>query len=161
VNLSEVFPITIHKILSSFLIGAALMLPTAALAQTPAPAAPAGAPAVQPGRKQVTTIFAFKKELGMTDKQENDIKSALKSLSVTLKPMQEKKMTLLKEYIQLRDSEAPLPQMKAKLQEISAVEIDMTLADISGSRRINSILSKDQLAKWRDIQKKARQQGKG
>ena len=48
---------------------------------------------------------------------------------------------------------------KKKLTEISQVQIDMRMLDIETARKINKVMTPEQLAKWRDIQAKMRKSG--
>lgn len=142
------------KTLLLTVLAAFVLLPAASLAQAPSPA-PANSPAP---KAAVKTIFDYQKELGLTDKQLADIRAALKGLQDSLATLGQKLQVVDKEAAQAIQADAPLPQIRAKLQEVAAVQIDMRIADIDTSRKVNAILTKAQLAKWHEIQKKARGQ---
>ena len=107
----------------------------------------------QPGAEQPTkTIFDFKAELKLTDKQEKEIKQALADLNRELQ-LKRAKLTILS--IELEDlvkKEGDLEQIKKNLMDQANLQASMRYDDFAASRKINKVLSADQLAKWRDIQ---------
>lgn len=118
-------------------------------------ASPAPSPAPQAAFK---TIFDYRKEIGLTEKQATDIRAALKGLQQRLASLTEQLQAADKKCTQTIASEAPIAQIRAALQEMANITVEMRIADVETSRKVNSILSSDQLAKWREIQKKARTQ---
>jgi len=101
---------------------------------------------------QVKTIFDFKPELKLTDKQETEIKQILTDLNREIQ-LDRAKLTILS--IELEDlgkKEGDLEQIKKNLMDQASLQAAMRYADIVASRKINKVLSPDQLAKWRDIQ---------
>jgi len=121
--------------------------------------APAAAPAATVDeKKEVKTIFNFKDELSLTDKQIDSIKALLSGLQKT---MNEKAATLNKlreELVKEIKDQANLKEIKNKLQQIASLQVDASYIDIEVSRKVENILSSDQLKKWKSIQQKAREE---
>lgn len=128
----------------------------------PACAAPAGqtsaAPAATANPTQARTLFDYQKQLGLTDKQVKDVKDALQGLETYVKSQQEKLVPIETQVAKLINSNGSLDQIKSLLQQAAPISIDIRMADIATSRKINGILTPNQLAQWREIQKKAREQ---
>ncbi|MBM3461039.1 MAG: hypothetical protein FJX76_02960 [Armatimonadetes bacterium] len=145
----------------AFLLVAA---PTASFAETTAqPAVIAQNPNIDPTvsaapqqTQKAKTIWDYSKELNLTDKQTTDMKAAFADLQTSVKSKAPQLQTLAKQLNDLLKSEAPLEQIKPKLAEIYAIRLDLHMADIATARKINAIMTKDQLAKWREIQQKNR-----
>ncbi len=153
-------------------VGAVVLLAGVLNAQTAKPAA--GSPTAKPAvsaetapstaeatqaqqRRVVKTIFSYKKDLAMTDQQEKDIKDLLTALQ---KDMIEKRAKLNVIEIELRQmlaDRAELKQVKAKLDESAALQAAMRYADVETSRKIEGVMTAEQLKKWREIQAKERQ----
>lgn len=141
-----------RTLLRSLLVLAVALVPLAAAAQTPAPKpSPAAKPAAA-----VKTIFDYAKELGLTGQQTTDLKAAIKALQDTVAATRPRMEAAGKQLNQMIASEAPIDDIKKTLVEYHTLQIDLKLADIATARRVNAILTKEQLAKWRDIQVKAR-----
>lgn len=136
-------------------LAAAVML---ALAGTAAAAQEVVDPGgVQPQRRVVRTIFSYRQELGLTEAQEKEITDTLLDLQ---KQLIEKRARLGVAQIELRQlisDRAELPAIRAKLEEVSRLSVDITFTDVSASRKIEGVLSAEQLRKWRAIQAEARQ----
>lgn len=121
------------------------------LAQAQAASPPAEVQAT-PGK----TIFDFKAELKLTDKQEKEIREILAELNRDLQ-LNRAKLTILSfELEDLTQKEGNLEQMKKNLKDQADLQAYMRYADIAATRRINKVLSPDQLKKWRSIQASAR-----
>jgi len=121
-------------------------------------AAPAAqpAPATAPAGTPIKTLWDYQKELGLSDKQVADLKATVVDLEKFVREQQERLKPLDTQLNDQIGKEASLDQIKATLQQIAAVQIDIRVADVNTSRKINGILTADQLKKWRDIQKTAR-----
>ncbi|MBI3268848.1 MAG: hypothetical protein HYZ53_07485 [Planctomycetes bacterium] len=140
--------------LSAGLVLAASMVVSA---QQPPKAAPAAnpEPAAEPEVTK-TTIFDYRTELTLTDQQEHDIRQILTDLGRLLRVNQAKLTIINADIEDLVQKEGDLKVVKAKLQEEANLRADTRYADIEASRRINLILTPDQLARWKTIQMKAR-----
>lgn len=132
---------------------------TTAAWSAPAPAAsPAPAPAATaPAGTPIKTMWDYQKELGLTDKQITDMKQAVTDLEKTVRAQQERLKPLDAQLNDQISKDAPIEQIRATLQSIAAIQIEIRLADVGTSRKINSILTADQLKKWREIQRAARE----
>lgn len=117
-------------------------------------------PSASPSPDRPITIFNYKTELGLTDDQVSKIQGRLKALQTQVAANRAKLGALQKEYSALVGNETtPLPTLEAKLREIAALQVASQMEDLKASRDILSILSADQLKKWRGIQAAARAQG--
>ena len=129
----------------------------ACLAGTTAAQEAADAEAIQPQRRVVRTIFSYRQELGLTEAQEKQITDTLLALQKDLIEKRAKLGVAQIELRQLVSDRAELPAIKAKLEQVSALSVDISFTDISASRKIEQVLSAEQLRKWRAIQAEARQ----
>ena len=104
----------------------------------------------------IKTIFDFKSELNLTDAQEKQIKDILIDLNRELQ-LEKAKHTIAG--IELQDlvkQEADLDRIRSALDREAALRASMTYADLVATRKINKVLSAEQLQKWRSIQDAAR-----
>jgi septal ring factor EnvC (AmiA/AmiB activator) len=109
--------------------------------------------------QKIKTIWDYDKELGMSPEQVQKLKDALTQLQNQLNTLKGTWVSQEKELKALLEKNAPEPQIKAKLQQIAATQVDMRMADVQTSRQVNAVLSADQMARWRDIQARARASG--
>ena len=99
------------------------------------------------------TIFSFKKEIGLTDEQENKIKALLFDDESAMKLYRESLNSLGTELAQLINKDGDLGLIKDKLTEISKIQVEVSYYNIKSARRFRSILSPEQLKTWEDIKK--------
>ena len=139
---------------SAFLIQAqSLPPPPTKQAASPQQPAPAQTPPA-PGK----TIFDYKADLSLSDKQEQDIRQILEELNRELR-LGNARLTLLNADLEdLVKSDGDLEQIKKKLKEAYDMQANLRFSDISATRRINRVLSPEQLKRWRGIQAAAREQ---
>ena len=109
---------------------------------------------------QVKTIFSFKNEIGLTDDQELKLKALLYDEQSLVETNNNALKALGADLGKLIDSKADMPIIKSKLEEISKIQIETSCHNIEDSRKVEAILSADQIAKWKDIQKKFSSQAK-
>jgi hypothetical protein len=140
-------------ILAGFLVS---LGSSAALAKT---TAKASTPSGQPTAK-IKTIWDYEKELGLTAAQSKIMKDALGGLQKQLVGLRQQLLEAERQLKSLIEEEAPIEPINAKLQQISQIQVQIRLADIQTSRKINEVMEAEQLDKWRNIQKQARQQAK-
>lgn len=101
------------------------------------------------------TIFDYKPDLLLTDQQEQEIRQILAGLAREL-DLQRARLTLAThELAELLKREAPLRQIKQQLELEAAIRAALSYEDIAASRRINAILSPEQLSQWRNIQERS------
>ncbi len=111
----------------------------------------------QPSTDQKNTIFDYKKELKLTDEQEQKIRQLLLELSKKLQ-IEQAKLTLANADLEeLLKKEAELEKIKEAVNREAAIRAEITYADLAAGRRINAVLTPAQLKQWREIQEKARQ----
>ena len=105
---------------------------------------------------QTKTIFDFKGELKLADKQESKIREILGDLNREIQ-LNRAKLTILSfELEDLIKKDGNLDQIKKNLKEHADLQSSMRYADIVATREINKVLSSEQLKKWRGIQASAR-----
>jgi len=109
-------------------------------------------------KQVVKSIFSYKADLGLTDKQEADIKKFLLDLQNTLQEKAGKLNILRQELSLLIQDRANLRVIRKKIDEIGKIQVDSAYLDIEASRKIEDTLSAAQLKKWHDIQNQARQE---
>ena len=111
----------------------------------------------KPATEQKTTIFDYKKELKLTDEQEQKIRQLLLDLSKQLQ-IEQAKLTLANADLEeLLKKEAELEKIKEAVNREAAIRATITYADLAAGRQINAVLTPAQLKQWREIQEKARQ----
>ena len=141
----------IQKIASVFFVFTLLF--TLGIVCFPSQAA-AAASKTQPHPAPPKTIFNFKSQLHLTNTQISKMKKDLQDFQKRL-IMDRAKFQLTALKLQsLVKKQAPIPEIKAKLEKEAELQIDMKLADIETARGIEGVLSPVQLKKWREIQKK-------
>jgi len=109
------------------------------------------APAPERGR----TIFDYKKELNLSDRQEQDIKTVLEDLNKDVRVTRAKVTLIDVEVGDLIKKEADVEQIRKRLRELFDLQIALKMADIVATRKINGTLSPEQLKRWRAIQAEA------
>ncbi|MGH7164451.1 MAG: Spy/CpxP family protein refolding chaperone [Nitrospiraceae bacterium] len=111
----------------------------------------------KPATEQKTTIFDYKKELKLTDEQEQKIRQLLLDLSKQLQ-IEQAKLTLANaELEELLKKEAELEKIKEVVNREATIRAAITYADLAAGRQINAVLTPAQLKQWRAIQEQARQ----
>ena len=108
------------------------------------------------GDRKVKTLVDYKTELSLSDKQIADIREALKNFQATIVEQRKLLTQYEGEYSKLVSEKAPLDQIKQKLRQVTDTGFNLRYADVLTSRKVESILTADQMTKWRDIQTKAR-----
>ncbi len=108
-------------------------------------------------KQEIKTIFSYKAELGLTDKQEADIRKLLIDLQNTFTEKAKKLNTLRQELAQMIKDRANLRTIRRKIEEIGKIQVENTYLDIESSRKIENTLTPEQLKKWQDIQKETRE----
>jgi hypothetical protein len=113
-----------------------------------------------PQPERARTIFDYKKELNLTDRQEQDIKTILEDLNKEVRVTRAKLTLLDVEVSDLIKNEGDLEQIRRKLKDAADVQVALRLADLVATRKINKTLSPEQLKKWREMQSAAAKQQK-
>lgn len=100
----------------------------------------------------VKTIFDYKDELKLTDKQITDLKKIISDLQNYITEKRKQLDTVGQELVTMIKDKVALKLIKQKLEQISKVQVDISYTDIESSRKIETILKADQLEKWKKIQ---------
>jgi Spy/CpxP family protein refolding chaperone len=103
--------------------------------------------------EQPKMIYEFNKELNLTSDQINKLKAVSTEYQQNALVYQRNSMYLSKEFNELIQQNAGIDALKYKLQQIADFKVEIDINEIILSRRINSILTKEQLDKWKNIQK--------
>jgi len=103
-------------------------------------------------KKEVKTIFNYKTELGLTDKQMEDIKALVSKLQTAINEKGKALGDLRNELGKMIREKENLPIMKAQLRKIADLQVDISYMDIETARKIEEVLTASQLKKWQDIQ---------
>lgn len=106
----------------------------------------------------VKTIFAYQKELGLSDKQVQTLKD---KLAVFQKFLVEKREVLIgyqKELNEMINKREALRLIRKKLEQIAGTQVDISYTDVETSRSIESSLTSSQLDKWKVLQADARKE---
>jgi maltooligosyltrehalose synthase len=107
------------------------------------------------------SIFKYKKELSITDKQEKSLRDVLTKFQNYITAKQKEVDTLSTELNKLIMEKGDLGKIKTKLQNIARIQADVTYEDISSTRAIEKTLTAEQITRWRAMQeefRKAQQQ---
>jgi hypothetical protein len=102
----------------------------------------------------VKTIFDYQKEIGLSEKQGADMKKLAMDLQNTLNEKAKELMTLRNGLGEMIKAKEDIAVIKKQMQKIASLQVDNSCLDIQASRNIEAIMTKDQLNKWKDIQKK-------
>lgn len=102
------------------------------------------------------SIFDYKAELGLSDAQVEKIKVTLIAFQKQLGARREALAKANDELGKLLGEHAALDAIKAKLQQIGAIELDVRMLDVTTSRTVESVLTGEQMRKWRTMQQAAR-----
>jgi hypothetical protein len=100
------------------------------------------------------TIIDFKDELALKPEQVKRIKEIIENFEKSAKPLRERIVFLNKEVMELLGKEADLSEIEKKVKEGSSLRADLVVMEIEAGRRIDKVLNKEQLTKWREIKKK-------
>lgn len=101
----------------------------------------------------IKTIFAFKEELAITDKQIEELKNIFSNLQNFLI---EKNKEIAAERVLLADmitKKADLKAVKKKIEDIAKFQVEVSYADVEAARKIEDTLTISQWDKWKSIQK--------
>jgi len=102
------------------------------------------------------SIFKYKKELAITDKQETNLRSIISKIQDTLKDKSEELNKHRAELNKMLETKADLAKIKEKLRTIARIQADATYEDIASIRAIESELTAAQMTQWRGMQEKYR-----
>ena len=113
---------------------------------------------------RLKTILDYKKELGLSQDQEERIKAYLFDLEKGLRELKVKLASVNSEIRRLLEQGAKkqgslrLKDVEAKIREAYQIRADMAIAEIRTAEKINAVLTPKQFEKWKKIVK---ERGKG
>ena len=107
-------------------------------------------------RARVKTLLDYQKELSLSAPQVKEIKETLAAYQTVVAQQRKSLMQFEKEYSSLVATRAPIEQIKQKLRQVTDTTYTLRLSDVQTARKVESILSVDQLKKWREMQSKVR-----
>jgi len=110
------------------------------------------------GQNKIKTIFSYKKELGLTEKQVADMTSILGVFQKYLTDKGEELRQLRLKFNGLVKQKADLKLIKEIIAQISAAQADISYTDIETSRKVEGVLTPAQLKKWNGMQEAYRKE---
>ena len=108
--------------------------------------------AVSQEQPVVKTIFSYKKELKITDKQEKELIRLMTGLQDNLTKKRKEITELNSELANMINEKKSLKLIKRNIYNITRLQADALYADIEAARKIEDIFSKEQFASWKAIQ---------
>jgi len=103
-------------------------------------------------KKAGNSIFEYKKELSLTDKQEKNLREVVAKLQSNLTEKQKELNGLRTELNKMIAERASLDKIKSKLHAIAKIQADANYEGIASTRAIETELTGTQLIKWRSMQ---------
>ncbi|MBI4863862.1 MAG: hypothetical protein HY815_26930 [Candidatus Riflebacteria bacterium] len=102
------------------------------------------------------TIWDYQDEIGLTDKQIQDMKAILARFQGNLVAAQQKLNSAEGQLKGMIEKVAPMGQIREKLLRIASIQTEMRIEDVETSRKVNAVLTPEQLESWHQIQAKTR-----
>lgn len=136
-----------------FVFGA-MALPLAQAAEevkADAVAAPAVAPAVK-------TIFDYQKEIGMSDKQVEEMKGLMTNFQKVLGEKGAQLNALRQDLATMIKDKKDVPAIREQLQKIANLQVEASVFDVETSRKIDAVLTPAQTTKWKALQETFRKE---
>jgi len=112
-------------------------------------------PAAQADKNEPKTIFSYKTEIGLSEKQIGDMKALVEKLQIAINEKSKIIMDSRSELAKMIKNRDNLKLIKAQLEKISASQVELSYYDIETARKIESILTPEQLKKWQNVQQTA------
>lgn len=112
-------------------------------------------PAAQADKNEPKTIFSYKTEIGLSEKQIGDMKALVEKLQIAINEKSKVIMDSRSELAKMIKNRDNLKLIKAQLEKISASQVELSYYDIETARKIESILTPEQLKKWQNVQQTA------
>ncbi len=100
------------------------------------------------------SIFTFKKDLELTDVQEDKLKAILYDYQNSIATYGPKLNTLRSQLTTLTSTKGDLKLIRKVLEGLANVQVEVSYLDISTSRRMGDVLTPEQQKKWQDIKKR-------
>jgi Spy/CpxP family protein refolding chaperone len=101
---------------------------------------------------QALAFIPHKKELALTDKQEQNLRDILAKFQSYVADKQKEVNGLQAELNKMITEGADLDKIKAQINDISKIQAEVTYEGVVSTRAIGTELTGTQLTKWRGIQ---------
>ena len=115
-------------------------------------------PAASPQTQKVLTMWDCQKDLGLTDAQVKELKATVTDLAKYLGECQKRLASNERQIQTLIAAAAEIEKIRPYLKSNADIQVEMRLADIKASQKLNTILTPAQLGKWRELQRRMRSQ---
>lgn len=100
----------------------------------------------------IKTIFDYASELKLSNEQVKGIRDVLLELNKNVTVSKAKLVILTNDLQDLIVKDGDIALIKTRIKEAFDIQANMSIDDIVGARRINSILTPEQIKKWHEIQ---------
>lgn len=104
------------------------------------------------------SLTDFKAEIGLSDEQVAAVTATLDQFKTQLKAYQDKLVANEKDLQLLLQQKADIEKLKTTLRTSSDLAFQMQYLDVVTSRKVEAIMTPEQLKKWHDIQLRLQQQ---
>lgn len=104
------------------------------------------------------SIFAYEKELGLTQHQVQSLKDILSGFQDFLNDKVKEITNLRTTLNDMIAKQADIKAIRGVLEQMSRIQIDISCNDIETARKVPGVLMPSQFEKWKQIQEKARKQ---
>ncbi len=112
----------------------------------------------QPQQIMVKTIFAYQKELGLSEQQVKTLKDILSKFQDYLDQKRKEVTARRNELNDLISKRADLKAIKKAIDQLVGMQGDISYTDVETARKVEGALTSIQLGKWRGIQEQARKE---
>lgn len=126
-----------------------------ALLSTMVPAQEDNEPPTQEPRK-IKTLLDYQSELGMSDKQVEDIKKTLQEFQENMVKLRKAWIGSELAYKKMIEEHASLDDIKKQLIQNANLRANMRFYDVVTSRKVEGLLTAEQLKKWKSLQTEMR-----
>ncbi len=111
------------------------------------------AQAPQPPQKP-RTLVDYQTELGLSDEQVADVKRTLDRFKSEIKAYQSSLVETEQSLVDMINQGGSIQEIKARLRQSSDLRFQLRYLDVVTSRKVEAILTAEQMARWREIQQK-------
>lgn len=122
---------------------------SASFVQAQEPVQGVAAPGANAGMK---TIFDYQKEIGMSDKQVEDMKALMANFQKILAEKSTQLVNLRQELAAMIEAKKDIASIRKQLQKIADIQVDASIFDVETSRKIDAVLTPEQFGKWKGLQ---------
>ena len=110
----------------------------------------------RPQKSSVKTLWDYSQQLKITADQTARLKQALAAFQKLLSYDQDRLLAAERKFKQMvMVDESPMSDVQTQLERIAHLQVEMRLAVVKTSRKINEILTPHQLTQWAAIQQAA------